>query len=208
MTWETRITIWEPGRHLCWTDPVPEGESDAPVTAIDFMIEADGQTVTLRLVHSGFSAGEEWDEQYYGTESGWIYFLYNLKHYLERHFGTARELLSARYTMMGTRSEIWTEVMTSVASVIIGAGPNVDLGSLVQLNFGAGELHEGIIEVLARGRNIGVRIPALDESLLFIEIEPGAKDTSVGFWLSGYGSDHLKGLRDSFDARVRALTGN
>ena len=97
--------------------------------------------------------------------------------------------------------------MSSGASIIVGGGSDIDVGSVAQLNLGAGEIHDGIVEVLCRGRGIGLRIPDLNESWLFVEIEPGAKDTSVGFWLSTYGLKDAQKLGDRFVAQVKRLTG-
>jgi len=39
--------------------------------AIEYVLESDGGTTRLRLVHSGFGAGAEWDDQFEGTRTGW-----------------------------------------------------------------------------------------------------------------------------------------
>ena len=75
------ITVWEEGKRLQWV----EGPPGAVQPAVDFVIEstAGGKTV-LRLVHSGFDAGADWDEYYDAVTAGWTYFLWNLQVYLEK----------------------------------------------------------------------------------------------------------------------------
>src|SRR5581483_3380801 len=72
-----------------------------------------GKTV-VRLVNSGFSMDAEWDDQYSATEAGWKYFLFNLKHYLERHAGTPRVQLSERRKSEQPRSEMWSRITSEL----------------------------------------------------------------------------------------------
>ena len=47
-----------------------------------FLSTANGKT-RVRLVQSGFGASEGWDDLFDGIETGWTYFLQNLRIYLE-----------------------------------------------------------------------------------------------------------------------------
>ncbi|HVI22256.1 MAG TPA: SRPBCC domain-containing protein, partial [Myxococcales bacterium] len=54
------------------------GETKAPLYA-DWSIEArEGGKTTLRLVHSGFSASADWDDEYEAHARGWRVMLQNL----------------------------------------------------------------------------------------------------------------------------------
>jgi uncharacterized protein YndB with AHSA1/START domain len=53
-------------------------------TEVDFRLEPAGGGTRVRLVHSGWSEGGDWDESVQMHEQGWTFFLDNLKAYLER----------------------------------------------------------------------------------------------------------------------------
>ncbi|MGH9671701.1 MAG: SRPBCC family protein, partial [Bryobacteraceae bacterium] len=76
-----RIRIWEPDRRLSLS---PGGDSPR---VVDYILEANGDTTTLRLVHSGFGAGASFDEEYDSTAGGWRIFLAMLRFGLERRRG-------------------------------------------------------------------------------------------------------------------------
>jgi len=64
------------------------------------------------------------------------------------------------------------------------------------------------VEILAPGRTLAMRIPELNEALLFIELEPGAKDVSCGIWLSTYDLDSATSYRAGIDAWMEKLAVN
>src|SRR5688572_11193401 len=98
---EGRIEVWEPNRAL----RVAEGAS-----FIDYLLEDRGTTAVLRIVHSGFGEDSSFDDQYESTLGGWTYFMFNLKHYLERHPGQPRHMISVRRQMSSTREDAWPEL--------------------------------------------------------------------------------------------------
>jgi uncharacterized protein YndB with AHSA1/START domain len=53
-------------------------------TEVDFRIEPAGDGALVRLVHSGWGDGADWDEAAGLHEQGWSFFLGNLKAFLER----------------------------------------------------------------------------------------------------------------------------
>ena len=53
-------------------------------TEVDFRVEAEGDRARVRLVHSGWGEGADWDESVRMHEQGWSFFLDNLAAYLER----------------------------------------------------------------------------------------------------------------------------
>jgi len=62
----------------------------------EILIESRGGETVLRLVHSGFAAGDEdpsRQEELEGIDSGWRLALAVLRHYLENHFGRERRTL-------------------------------------------------------------------------------------------------------------------
>jgi uncharacterized protein YndB with AHSA1/START domain len=78
-----RITAWEPPRRFVTETAAGEGR---PAFAMEWLVEArDGATCLVRLIHSGFGSGDDWDAEYDATDAGWRLFLYNLRLYLT-HF--------------------------------------------------------------------------------------------------------------------------
>jgi uncharacterized protein YndB with AHSA1/START domain len=57
---------------------------------LEVTISKEGGETVIRLVNSGFREGEEWNEEFEGTDSGWRMALALLKHYLENYFGISR----------------------------------------------------------------------------------------------------------------------
>ena len=66
------------------------GSPEGDFWAQEFTIRREGGETVVRVVHSGFGPGAEFDDLFDGIDSGWQLALANLKHYLEHHFGSAR----------------------------------------------------------------------------------------------------------------------
>jgi uncharacterized protein YndB with AHSA1/START domain len=120
----SRITIWEPERHLQVVEDrkfaggrkegcvEPTDAIGAPAQiAVDYYLEAKGGSTVLRLVHSGFGMTADWDNEFESTHYGWMMFLRNLRHALTRHLRTP-----CRQAMLMVESplpapETWAKVM-------------------------------------------------------------------------------------------------
>jgi uncharacterized protein YndB with AHSA1/START domain len=165
--WVTRVAVLEPPAHLGFEDPVDPANPGA-VSRIDFHVEARGGRTVVRLVHSGFGEGAEWDEQFTATQNGWRYFLMNLRHYLERHGGVPRTMVWERRKMSATRARVWEALFKT-------------------------PLLEGIVnpmlEETSPERHAWGRLPALNDGLFFVEFEcgPTQADWHLGVWISTYG---------------------
>lgn len=195
LEWWTTVVAIEKEKHLRWVDDpaayaaAEKGETDKPAMAIDWYLETrDGKTV-VRLVNSGFDASSDWDEQFDATEAGWKYFLFNLRHYLQRHPGTPRESVWERRKSPVSRDDLWNRLV---------AGLSITPDTLA-LN---GDTMPIVVEHQTRGRSLWIRIPALDDALLFVELESGRDDFHCGLWFSTYGvsSGKVAALRDGLRA--------
>ena len=165
--WVTRVAVWEPPTHVRFEDSVDPANPGA-VSRVDFHVEARGGRTIVRLVHSGFGEGAEWDEQFTATENGWRYFLMNLRHYLERHGGVPRTMVWERRKMSATRARVWEAIFkTPLLDGIVN--PTLDETSLERHAWG--------------------RLPALNDGLFFVEFEcgPPQADWHLGVWISTYG---------------------
>jgi uncharacterized protein YndB with AHSA1/START domain len=82
-TMESTITSWDPPHHFANTSPE---EPDGRLMTFAFEIEGRaGGTTTLRLVHSGFLPGDDWEQEYDALKIGDPAYLAKLVEYLE-HF--------------------------------------------------------------------------------------------------------------------------
>jgi uncharacterized protein YndB with AHSA1/START domain len=187
--WHTHTTAWDENRHLQWSDPL-KTDSDNPGDtirmAVDWYIETiTGGRCVVRLVHSGFSADADSNDQHSANKEGWTFFLFNLRHYLEHHAGESRESINERRHATIPRPELWTRLLGD--------------GGLRATHHGTKGMRAG--DRLAFTMNDGRSIPfvvgrveptilwgtveSLNNGLLMIELEPGSSD-HFGIYLSVY----------------------
>lgn len=183
--WDTPITVWEPLRRMQTASEMPTKDGRMVRLAIDYYVEAHGGRVRVRLVHSGFDDSESWDGYIDGLDAGWTFFLFNLKHSLERHRGIDRQQLSARFR---------TTAPTGQEHPVFGAKglrvqPSVGAlrpGDACRFSLGGVDVDATVV-VRHAPRTIAFLVPAWNDALLFVERE-GLKEThQLGVWLSLYG---------------------
>ncbi|MFG0273934.1 MAG: SRPBCC domain-containing protein [Phycisphaerales bacterium] len=106
---ESDIEVWEPPHHL-------RTSFDAGVarTAVDYYLERDGNATTLRLVHSGFGKGDDWNTAYDGIRRGWRAELSSLRNYLENHRGQTRVVAGARAAFPGSDEAGWAKLRAAL----------------------------------------------------------------------------------------------
>lgn len=120
---ECDIEVWEPPHHL-------RTSFDAGVarTAVDYYLERDGNATTLRLVHSGFGAGDDWGTAYDGIRKGWRAELCSLRTYLERHRGRTRAVAGARAEFTGSDQDAWSALAEALGlPTDIAPGDRLDI---------------------------------------------------------------------------------
>ncbi|MCG8435318.1 MAG: SRPBCC domain-containing protein [Gammaproteobacteria bacterium] len=200
--WETNVEIWEPNKHLRWVDEMPGEDGKTVRMATDFYLQTEQGKTVLRLVNSGFSSDEKWDEQYEGTKAGWAYFLYNLQHYLEYHAGKVRDMVHTHPKFTGTRAEVWKYIFSAASGLFISLPVELAIGQLIDVKLSENKTCQGVIRVVYPERTLGIELPELDHALLFIEMEPGAENMTCGFWLSTYGAAGVDDIRGEFIQHV------
>ncbi|HEX8410013.1 MAG TPA: SRPBCC domain-containing protein [Thermoanaerobaculia bacterium] len=189
MDWEAPIELWEPGKHLRTVDPAPSK------MAVDYFIEGRGGETTLRIVHSGFGA-DAWDEELETLNAGWRMFAENLKHYLERHRGTPRTVVSFRHPVVQmTRAEAFPRMLAALGVSVVGEGERF-----------AGLFFEGVAKVVAPPVNFSGTLSNFDDGFLTIELEPGRGQCRPAVWVSLYGEagKEAASLNDRLVAAVTA----
>jgi uncharacterized protein YndB with AHSA1/START domain len=183
--WETPITVWEPMRRMQTASEMPSKDGRVVRLAVDYYVEAHGGRVRVRLVHSGFDDSESWDGYIDGLDAGWTYFLFNLKHSLERHPGIDRQQLSARFRTTapaGQDHPVFGDKGLRVQPPIGG----LKAGDACRLSLGDVDI-DATVAVRSAPRTVAFVLPAWNDGLLFVERE-GMKEThQLGVWLSLYG---------------------
>ncbi len=66
---------------LAWIDRFPGGKLFE--TEAEFSLAKRGKGTVLSLTHRGFKAGKKWVALYGSVQSGWAYYLLNLKSFLD-----------------------------------------------------------------------------------------------------------------------------
>src|SRR5262245_38992119 len=183
--WDSAITVWEPLRRMQAVSEMPSKDGGVVRLAVDYYVEARGGRVRVRLVHSGFDDSESWDGYIDGLDAGWSYFLFNLKHAIERHRGVDRRQLSTRFRTTARDGEdhpVFGAKGLRVQPPVGGLRP----GDACRLSLGGVEV-DATVAVRHAPRAIAFVVPAWNDALLFVERE-GMKEThQLGVWLSLYG---------------------
>lgn len=182
--WTTNIDVWEPDAHLRWVDSPSSG--DAPEVAIDFHLEVRGGATFVRLVHSGFSASSDWDDSYEATKGGWTYFLDNLRHYLQRHPESAREMVWVRRATRRPRPEVWVTVFGPDGLHLDGQPEDLGVGDRYSGQLGSSEALAGEVRFVNAPMHFAGTVESLNDALLFVELELGKEEWHCGIWLSTY----------------------
>jgi hypothetical protein len=183
--WTTAITAWEPLRRMQTMSEMPSAGGAVVRLAVDYYLEAQGGRVRVRLVHSGFDDSDSWDGYIDGLDAGWTYFLFNLKHALERHRGADRRQLSARFgttARAGEEHPVFGPKGLQVRPPVAGLRP----GDACRLSLGGVEV-DAIVAVRRAPRTIAFVVPAWNDALLFVEREGMKEAHQMGVWLSLYG---------------------
>jgi uncharacterized protein YndB with AHSA1/START domain len=183
--WDTPITVWEPLRRMQTVSEMPSKDGRVVRLAVDYYLEVQGGRVRVRLVHSGFDDSDSWDGYIDGLDAGWTYFLFNLKHALERHRGVDRQQVSARFRTTapaGQDHPVFGAKGLRVHPPVGGLRP----GDACHLSLAGVEV-DATVAVRHAARTIAFVVPAWNDALLFVERE-GMKEThQLGVWLSLYG---------------------
>ena len=129
-----------------------------------------------RLGDWGFDDSGSWDDYIDGLDAGWTFFLFNLKHALERHRGVDRQQLSARFRTTARAGEEHP-VFGRGASTPAAAGLSAAWGRATRVvSHSAASMSTPPWPCGTRSRTIAFVVPAWNDALLFVERE-GMKET-------------------------------
>ena len=174
MSTENEIEIFDPPKRM--RHPAGENrETKAPLYA-DWSIEArDGGRATLRLVHSGFNAGADWDDEYDSLERGWRLMLQNLRHYFQRHAHEPTVHLPFMSSVESPRASIWATLLSAFG---FAATPKV--GDRFRYTTPKGETLTGVVDLVKDTRDLALVVAEYDDALLRFNLE-GKKDATSTF---------------------------
>ena len=195
--WTNWITEWQPCRHLRLVDQLPdETGKGGSVMALDYRLTDLGRSTRLDLVNSGLSTAPEWDDTFRMMHNGWRFFLWNLKHFLERHPGTQRTMISQRPWVTGSREEVWDRIFGDAG--LGAAGPDGrqpvfdEAGEGFRLRLDGGISLEGTIVVCDRPWAFAGVVTSLDDAVIHVEMEGSGDRWKMGIWLSTYGVEERR----------------
>jgi uncharacterized protein YndB with AHSA1/START domain len=213
MQWSSTVAAWEPGKHLLWRDKAAlefPGSTEAPPTpmAVDWTLQAaSGGQVVVRLVVSGFGEGEAWDDFYDGGERGWRFFLFALRHYLQRHRGVKRDMVSIRRpTQSGAAA--WKRLWSPEGLSPTPSENQLKAGQSFEVQLGKERL-AGTVAVVEQPHIFWATLAALESATLLVEMEPGRESTHCGIWLSTYGlpAKRVEALQEGLTATANRVFG-
>jgi uncharacterized protein YndB with AHSA1/START domain len=187
------VAAWEPLTHLRLVDDsgwMGEGTS----LATDYHLSTENGKTRVRLVQSAFGASDGWDDLFDGIKTGWVYFLQNLRIYLERLQGRTRRMITDRIEVDIPRQKFWRHLLSDAGGFVTGGAGALKAGDSIQVKISEPGTVRAVVEMLVEGQGLGLRIPEFTDALLFIELE-GKKDKfHVGYWFSVYDEAQAKAL--------------
>jgi uncharacterized protein YndB with AHSA1/START domain len=162
------------------------GETKAPLYA-DWSIQAhDGGKTTLRLVHSGFSAGADWDNEFEAHARGWKLMLENLRQYFARHKHEPAVHLPFMSKVESPHGSIWKTLLGK-----LGLSGSAKVGDSFRFTTPKGDVLTGVVDHVTETRALGLVVREYDDSLLRFTLEgkPDAPTTFVYDYVIVYGAD-------------------
>ncbi len=201
-----QIEIWEPEGHLrtSWMESVPgDAEGKTVATVVDWFIKGEGGRTTLRLVHSGFHTGTEWDEDYDGTNRGWNYELRSLKHYLENHLGTARRMIALRQPVSISPTETWQRLLGPDGLAPRGGAESLATGGEYEFNSCTGDKFSGSVLVSQAPRDFAGTVTNMKNAILRIAYETCFGRPEAFLFISTWGVDEKDNKK--LEGRLREM---
>ena len=183
MSVENEIEVFDPPKRFRH----PSGknaETMAPLYA-EWTIEAREEgTTTLRLVHSGFSEGAEWDHEVESHKRGWTLMLQNLRQYFARHKHEPVVHLPFMAGLESPREPIWRRLLDR-----FGFSSTPKVGDRFRFTTPSGDLLTGVVDLVTDTRDLAVVVREYDDALLRFSLEgkPDAPNTFLYGYVIAYG---------------------
>jgi uncharacterized protein YndB with AHSA1/START domain len=160
MSAEHEIEIFDPPKRV--RHPSGKNAETRAELYADWSIEArEGGKATLRLVHSGFSVGADWDDDYDAHARGWKLMLQNLRHYFARHPHEPAVHLPFMSKVESSRGSLWKTLLGKLG---FAAPPQV--GDPFRFTTPEGGVLTGVVDFVAETRDLALVVREYDDALL------------------------------------------
>lgn len=202
---EAKIEIWKPNQHLRNVEPPPQPDS-IPIV-IDYYLESRGGKTVLRLVQS-FGTGQDWEDEYSESISrGWPFMLTNLRHYLEVHPGTPRQVAWPRLNVTDSPDAVWQRLLSADGFLRQGSFADLKPGDSYSIETTAGDRLQGKLQFMRMPWTFCLTVDNLNNALLWVNQEPIKDTTQIWIWLSAYGlpQAEVDSFRQRWQGRLQAL---
>jgi uncharacterized protein YndB with AHSA1/START domain len=160
-------------------------ETKAPMYA-DWSIEArDGGKATLRLVHSGFSVGADWDDEFDAHARGWKLMLENLRQSFALHRREEAVHLAVMSKVDAPHGAIWQTLLGK-----FGISAPAKVGAPFRFTTPNGDVLTGVVDDVTEARALGLVVREYGNSLLRFTLEgkTGAPSTFAYNYVIAYGA--------------------
>ncbi len=198
-TWsfELRVARWEPGRRLRLVEADRTDAAGNPVElAIEVEVEARAGGAVLRLVHSGFGPGSEWDDELDSISRGWGYELAVLRHYLERHRGRDRQVAWLVQPTPLAAEDAFARIV-GAGGLELGLAPErLEVGTELAATTTLGDRLGGRV-LVRRPLDLGLVLASHDDGVLRVMVEGDQAVLALNLW-----GDHAAVVAD-FEQRWR-----
>ena len=188
------VTAWEPPRRFAYEER--DWAPQAPPVATECTIEArSGGTCVLRLVHSLFASGEEWNDQLESFEAGWPPFFEVLRLGLRHFAGQRCAGIRVMGPVSGTEAEAWNAVRRPLGLADAAEGHRTAARDARAPHF------NGVVQ-RATPRDIVVKLdePSAGIGLFTVSTWDGRANVSVSLYLFG---DDAKDVAEQQEAAWR-----
>ena len=154
-------------------------ETKAPLYA-DWSIEArEGGKATLRLVHSGFSVGADWDDEFEAHARGWKLMLQNLRQSFARHAHEPAVHLPFMSKVESPRGSLWQKLLGKLG---LSAPPKV--GDQFRFTTPKGDVLTGVVDLVTETYDLALVVREYDDALLRFTLE--GKSDGPSTFVYGY----------------------
>ena len=202
--WIHRIEVVEPGARLRtrYDSAVDDGSGGKRPLFVDFLLEGEGGTTTLRLVQSGFGPEADFDAEYDGIRRGWPVELRSLRLALERHPGRERRIAWATTTVELDPPEAWRR-LTGPRGLGCGAhSEDLEEGEPFAFATAQGDRFTGRALECHVGC-LSVEVEAFGGAFLRASVDPVGRQTLVSCWLAAW--DASPSELDALERRLTAM---
>jgi uncharacterized protein YndB with AHSA1/START domain len=207
---ESKIAAWEPNRRLKLIETRQGFDADGKPLAdpnqdrqliVEVTLESAAGKTRVRLVHSGFGEGTNWDDELDGISNGWQFELRGLRHYLERHRGRQRHHAWVHASSALTPAAIWQQLLAEDAFLLPQPWPAA--GSPYSLVFER-QRYSGVTMLAMPGDDFAGTVSELHDGVFRLETFRAAGKTGVVAWLASYDPGDVQKLK-AFEEAARSF---